>query len=343
MVQESELYRGRSNVPERSGRLSLLEASVSLDIAPAKKSQHVAILMATYNGARFIAEQLASIEHQEHSDWKLFVSDDGSTDGTPEILEETRQRLGESRFKWSVGPQCGFVVNFLSLVCSTDAKADFYAWSDQDDIWCADKLEVALKWLNSVPDSLPALYCGRSELVCESGLHVGVSPLFIRPPSFANSLVQNIGGGNTMVFNKAARELLLEAGMKTAVPSHDWWAYQLISGAGGIVHYDPQPKILYRQHGGNLVGSNVGWGSRLMRMRMVFEGRFKTWNDQTINALDLMQHRLTEEHKVTLKNFKQARNRALPFRALGCLRARIHRQTLLGNLGLVLAVILNRF
>ncbi|WP_311197434.1 hypothetical protein [Pseudomonas protegens] len=171
---------------------------------------------------------------------------------------------------------------------------------------------------------------------------MGISPLFVRPPNFVNALVQNIAGGNTMVFNQAARELLQEAGANQVVPSHDWWAYQLISGAGGLVYYDPQPKILYRQHDGNLVGSNISWAARLIRMRMVFEGRFKSWNQQTVDALESMQHRLTEEHKIALKHFKQARHETLILRIFGCFRAGIYRQTLFGNLGLALAILLKK-
>ena len=90
----------------------------------------------------------------------------------------------------------------------------------------------------------------------------GLSPLFTRPPAFQNALVQSLGGGNTMVFNRAAKKILQEAAAIDVV-LHDWWVYQLVSAAGGMVHYDPRPMLKYRQHSDNLIGSNLGWRSAL--------------------------------------------------------------------------------
>ena len=302
----------------------------------------VAVLMCTYDGAPFLAEQLSSFEQQTHRNWTLHVSDDGSKDGTLELLQAFKAQCGAGRLHVVEGPQRGFVANFLSLTCRTDIQADFYAWSDQDDVWKRDKLQRALVWLQTIPRHTPALYCGRTELICESGQVCGRSPKFCLAPHFSNALVQNIGGGNTMVFNQAARALLQEAGDSRSVPSHDWWAYQLISGAGGVVHYDPEPMVLYRQHAENLVGSNSSWAARALRIRMIFQGRFYEWNAQCIYALETMHHRLAAEHQATLAQFKAARSQKLLARILSFKRAGLYRQTLLGNLGLILATLLKK-
>lgn len=245
----------------------------------------VAILMCTYNGESYLPEQLESFKQQTHANWVLFVSDDGSTDETLKILNAFQHRCNEARMNVITGPQQGFVKNFLSLTCRADINADYFAWSDQDDIWNDEKLESALAWLKTVPKETPALYCGRTQLISESGKAIGYSPQFNRTPHFTNALVQNIGGGNTMVFNQAARHLMQIASASLAVPSHDWWAYLLVSGAGGIVHYDSTPQVRYRQHTENIVGSNAGWFARARRIRMVFQGRFYEWNTQNIHAL----------------------------------------------------------
>lgn len=322
----------------QAGVCPVVDGCSALDVSIAK----VAILMCTYNGASFLAEQLSSFERQTHRNWSLHVSDDGSRDGTLELLQAFNAQCAEGCFQLVEGPQRGFVANFLSLTCRADIRADFYAWSDQDDIWKEDKLQQALAWLQTVPSHIPALYCGRTELICESGALCGYSTRFSRPPHFLNALVQNIGGGNTMVFNQAARALLQEAGGNLVVPSHDWWAYQLVSGAGGAVHYDPEPMVLYRQHDGNLVGTNSNWSALLQRLRMVFQGRFCEWNDQNINALETMLHRLSPEHQTTLGQFKAARSQKLLLRILGFNRAGLYRQTLFGNLGLILATLLKK-
>ena len=306
------------------------------------ETPHVSILMCSYNGERFISEQLASIERQTHANWSLIVSDDGSEDATLEILKQFGKRLNSRRLKIVSGPGRGFAANFLSLTARAEVKSEFHAWSDQDDIWHADKLTRAITWLKTIPEHIPALYCARCELIGATGSTIGYSPLFRRPPRFTNALVQSISGGNTMVFNEAARVLLQEAGSSVNVPSHDWWAYQLISGAGGEIYYDPEPRVQYRQHDGNVVGSNIDWSARLKRLRMVFQGRFITWNSQNIQALETMIHRLKPENITTLLAFRSARNQRLLNRVSGVFRARVHRQTLCQNLALLLATLFKK-
>src|SRR5690606_11871547 len=109
----------------------------------------------------------------------------------------------------------------------------------------------------------------------EAANPIGASPLFSHKPSFANALVQNIGGGNTMVFNRAARDALVQVSVDHEIVAHDWLAYLLISGMGGEVYYDADPALLYRQHGGNLVGKNNSWGDRATRVALLMRGRFR--------------------------------------------------------------------
>jgi len=306
------------------------------------RTEKVAILMCSYNGESFLAEQLESFQQQSHRDWTVYVSDDGSQDRTLDILQATTTQWEAGRLQVFDGPGRGFVANFLSLTCRADIHADYYAWADQDDIWKHEKLEKAIAWLKSIPENVPALYCGRTELISETGLPFGFSPKFALAPHFSNALVQNIGGGNTMVFNHATRALLQEAGDKLNVPSHDWWAYQLISGVGGAVHYDPVPTVLYRQHDENVVGTNSNWWARIKRLRMAFGGLFYEWNTLNIKALGTMRHRLTQEHLVKLDQFKAAREQPLFSRILGFKRAGLYRQTVFGNLGLILATLLKK-
>lgn len=302
-------------------------------------SNRVAVLLCTYNGQRFLAEQLSSIERQTHENWIVAVSDDGSTDRTIEIVDSFSARIGGEKVCVVSGPRSGFAANFLSLTCNETIQANFYAWSDQDDIWQENKLETALNWLQSIPPEIPALYCGRTRGINALGHLMDCSPLFRRPPAFANALVQSLAGGNTMVFNHAARQLMIDAGDHLRIVSHDWWAYLLVTGAGGRVSYDPQAFVLYRQHEDNLVGSNSDLRSRLSRIRQMFGGRFSNWNQQNIECLLSAIHLLTVENRQTLERFRLARKSHLVRRLFGLLRTGIYRQTLLGNLGLILAAI----
>jgi glycosyltransferase involved in cell wall biosynthesis len=302
----------------------------------------VAILLATYQGQDFLTEQLNSLESQTHANWQLWASDDGSNDNTLQILHRYQQQWPRGRLSIQKGPGKGFVANFLSLICDSKISADYFSYADQDDIWEKDKLASALCWLESVPQEVPALYCSRTRLVDEQNNEIGLSPLFSKRPSFANALMQNLGGGNTMVLNRAARNLIKEAGQDLVLNKHDWWTYLVVSGCGGQVFYDPTPHIRYRQHGNNQVGMNQDWGARRNRIKMLWHGRFKTLNDQHIAALETLQHRLTEKNALILQRFITARKAKLMSRLVNIVQSGVYRQTLLGNLGLAAAAVFGR-
>jgi hypothetical protein len=116
----------------------------------------------------------------------------------------------------------------------------------------------------------------------------------------------------------------------------------VVAGCGGEVFYDPYPSVRYRQHDGNLVGTKSGWGALLQRARMLMVGRFRMWNEKNIEALQHLQCHLTPESRATLLVFATARGRWLLPRLVGLNRAGIYRQTFLGNLGLLIAGIVNK-
>jgi glycosyltransferase involved in cell wall biosynthesis len=302
----------------------------------------VAVLMCTMQAQHFLAEQLNSIATQTHPAWAIWASDDGSDDYTHAILEYYQSHWGEDRISIHAGPAEGSTANFLSLTCRADIEADYFAYADQDDIWEADKLERAVAWLKTIPEDVPALYGSRTLLVDARNQHIGYSPLFEKPPSFRNALVQSIAGGNTMVFNRAARELLRTAGDNVEAVTHDWWAYMLVSSCGGKVHYDVYPTVRYRQHGGNQFGSNISPVAQMKRARLLVQGRFRGWVDANLAALQRVRHLMTPENQQVLDDFARARKRWLGARLLGLRRTGIHRQTALGNLGITLAALINR-
>ena len=305
-------------------------------------NQQVAILLCTYQGEKYLAEQLNSFTAQTYPNWTLWISDDGSTDSTLSQLSAFAQQHNPGQVTVRAGPRRGFVKNFMSLICEPTLLADYYALSDQDDIWHADKLERAVNWLRQIPEGQPALYCTRTELINDAGQRIGFSPLFSRPPAFANALMQNVAGGNTMVMNHSARELLREAGADVDVIAHDWWVYIVISACGGQIHYDGQPSLRYRQHGDNLIGANAGLGARLVRIRMLFQGHLKLWTDQHIHAITPLLPKLTPANRRIFDRFISARQRSLLPRVVGIKRSGVYRQTVLGNLGLLAAAVSNR-
>jgi len=210
-VPDPSIRTSKTAEPRPSDKHSECSVAVAT-VAKSTATARVAILLCTYHGQHYLPEQLDSFAAQTYENWAVWASDDGSEDDTHSILEDYQSRWDVGRLSIHFGPAEGFAANFLSLTCNANIDADLYAYSDQDDVWEADKLARAVQWLESVPAEVPALYCSRTRLVDANNNEVGVSPLFAKAPSFANALMQNIGGGNTMVFNNAARNLLREAG-----------------------------------------------------------------------------------------------------------------------------------
>jgi glycosyltransferase involved in cell wall biosynthesis len=303
---------------------------------------NVAILLCTYNGARFLPAQLASFDDQTWRDWRLFASDDGSSDETAAILAQHQKTLGSNRMQIRNGPRRGFVANFLSLVCDPSIDADYYAYSDQDDIWEPEKLARAIDVLEKVPPHVPAVFGSRTRLIRDDGREFGLSPLFRHKPEFRNALVQSIAGGNTMVINAAAREHLMAGGARLNLPGHDWWTYLVTTAVGGQVHYDPTPLVKYRVHPGNIMGSNAGALNHARRLHMVARGRYRQWIDLNVTALKPLRSRMTPENQALFDLFCEARNRSFVGRQIGLLKTGIYRQTPLGNVGLIIASLLKK-
>lgn len=305
--------------------------------------RRVAILLATYNGAAYLREQLASIAAQTHANWELHVSDDHSSDATLEILAEFSARVGAERLHMYTGPGKGFVANYLFLA-HCPAKADYYAFCDQDDLWLPGKLERALAWLERPSQGAhqASMYGSRTVLMDPEGAFLGLSARWRKPLSVRNALVQSFAGGNTIVFNTAARDLLRAAGKDVAAASHDWWLYLLVSAVGGTVSYDPVPWLCYRQHASNLQGSNRGLARRLHRLKELLGGRMQSWNEAHCRALQNLSELITPEGRKALQEFRRMRaaggfEAVQRFRRSGC-----YRQNGLDDLALMLAAALRR-
>lgn len=221
----------------------------------------VQILLSTYNGQRFLDDQLKSIAAQTVKDKGLLIRDDGSTDQTCDILKCFQQKYPWIRFYH--GSNIGVQKSYLDLIRESDHKADYTAFSDQDDVWLPQKLTRALQCLkrmeNSYPHRTPILYCSDARPVDEElgELHIGV-PRVVKRPAFGNALVQNICTGCTAVANQALMELLraFPPAEPEKIIMHDWWLY-LVASCFGNVYYDKNAYILYRQHRKNVSGIKV--------------------------------------------------------------------------------------
>ncbi|HEX2549461.1 MAG TPA: glycosyltransferase, partial [Gammaproteobacteria bacterium] len=127
----------------------------------------VAILLCTYNDKYFLPKQLVSYITQTHQNWELHVSNDGDLPDTLQTLNHFQKKCTQL-VKLREGPKQGFALNFLSLSCDENIKANYFAFSDQDDIWENDKLSRAISYLKTISAEIPAIYCSRTTLINSS-------------------------------------------------------------------------------------------------------------------------------------------------------------------------------
>lgn len=307
----------------------------------------IAILMATYNGERFLKEQLESIEKQTYPHWRLYVRDDGSSDSTLIILKNFQQKMGNHRVHIQHHHHQGCAKTFLSLVCSPSIEGDFYSYADQDDIWDEDKIERAVLTLQQFSSSGPLLYCSSSRLVNEDGFLIGHSPLYNRPPSFNHALVQNIASGNTMIFNRKSRNLLYFSSRfifesPFELPIHDWWTYLLITAYGGHVFYDPIASLSYRQHGNNLIGYDTSLKAFFKSILRTWNGHFKKWNESHISFLHPMKDSMTSHSLDTLECFEKSRQKDVFVRIRYLIKSKVFRQRKRDTLKLYLSCLFKK-
>lgn len=213
--------------------------------------------LATYNGERFIVEQLNSILWQTYPNFEIVISDDCSTDRTPEILHEYAEKYPDVHFYPNV-QKSGMVKNFEKAL--RHCKGDFIAFADQDDIWLPDKLQYLF---DNIDDDTAMIYHD-SAYIDERGnfMNKRVSD-FRKPVSGRNLfLMDEISGlficGHALLFR---RDLLNRALPLSELRNHDGWI-ACIALLEGNIKAMPDVKVLYRQHSNNVYG---GLGSKVKR------------------------------------------------------------------------------
>ncbi|MCR4582031.1 MAG: glycosyltransferase [Prevotella sp.] len=231
-----------------------------------RNKQHtppIAILMATYNGGQYLREQIDSILKQSSHDWRLYIHDDGSKDDTPTILTDYATRFPQQVSVLDYPSQGGALPNFMSLL--ERVEADYYMFSDQDDVWHPTKVEesyIAMQEQERLHPGKPIIvHC--DVRVVDSNLKL-IHPSYreyghIYPEkviSFQRCVI-NITLGCAMLFNARSRAVSLDRPWKAAL-MHDGWVTTRTFAEHGIVYAMPAALMEYRNHGGNTVGATDG-------------------------------------------------------------------------------------
>lgn len=225
-------------------------------------AQRVAIVMATYNGSRFVEEQIRSIQAQSYYDWELYVRDDGSCDDTVQkVLQIERDDHRVQLVRDELGNQ-GAIGNFSVLMeVALKEEADYVFFADQDDIWDPEKIEIMLahasKLLVQHVGQIPILVHSDLSVVDEkleviADSFIAYSRLSPRVSASGILLFRNQVTGCACVINRAL--LKLATPVPKNVMMHDWWL-ALLADSAGEIKFVPQPLVKYRQHSDNVLGA----------------------------------------------------------------------------------------
>lgn len=208
----------------------------------------IQVLMSTYNGEKYLKEQIESILNQENVEISLLIRDDGSTDETLNILEHLAKE--NKNIHYYASQNIGVARSFMELVNKSN-EADYYAFADQDDVWKPKKLISAIKKLESNIET-PSLYISALEVVDEE-----LNTIEIKKVSgnncFEGEMAKNFATGCTMVFNKKLCDIIKMYNPEYLI-MHDSWITRVCYAIGGNVVVDRNTYIKYRQHGNNVVG-----------------------------------------------------------------------------------------
>jgi glycosyltransferase involved in cell wall biosynthesis len=272
----------------------------------------ISILMAVWNGERYLGEQLNSLFSQTVQDFKLYVSDDGSSDRTLEILESYRKRYSDRLFvvRNSTGRH-GAMENFFSLM--TVRRDDYLMLCDQDDVWLPQKIEQTLAKMQK----MEAKYGRNTPLLVHTDLKIVDQNLKVLSPSYCaamevnygrtalqDALIQNIITGCTALYNRALADLIIQAPAQALM--HDWWL-MLIAAAFGVIGYVDEPLILYRQHGNNSIGAGDMRTFSYKLGRLIHSREVKKAIDitypQARSFLEIYRSRLTPAQRELLEQY----------------------------------------
>ncbi|MFR7397284.1 putative polysaccharide biosynthesis protein/rhamnosyltransferase [Streptococcus milleri] len=266
----------------------------------------VTILMSTYNGEQFLAEQIESIRQQTYTDWQLLIRDDGSKDRTREIIQDFCQKDNRIHF---VNPDSvenlGVIKSFFHLL--KHQMSDVYFFSDQDDVWLPEKVEMQLEEAIKYDDNQPLLVYTDLKVV-DQELNVVHESMIRTQSDHANTellqeLTENTVTGGVSMINQALADLWTGQ-EEYDLLMHDWYLALLAAAFGHLVYIN-RPSELYRQHSNNVLGA------RTLRKRMqnwirpyiLFAKYWKLIQDSQEQAKNLLALPLTTQNKEMIENF----------------------------------------
>ena len=242
------------------------------------------VLLSTYNGEKYLRQQLDSLIEQELKPAQILIRDDGSEDSTINILDEYSKQY--DFISYYQGENLKPARSFWDLIKKTE-KADYYALCDQDDFWFKDKLKRAVELLEKEDSSIPLLYCSKYTLTDKdlNPIDSDVSNLY-NFSDFPHALLYHTAPGCTFIFNEAARNRILEYDVnKEYIIIHDAIIHKVVTLFGKMI-LDKESHMYYRQHGDNEIGMNANvFVTFIGRVRRFLFGTIRHYRSDTAKSL----------------------------------------------------------
>lgn len=305
----------------------------------------VDIILSSYNGERYIKEQISSILENTWKDWRLWVCDDGSQDGTEGIVKELEAQYPDKIFWRPNETNKGAAISFLDG--ARKATGDYVMFCDQDDFWLPDKIEDTVAFMKASEQR----YGKEMPLTVFTDAKVVDQDLNVMQESFHKSsrldttkldlphmLMENKMMGCTMMVNRALLQRLERFPKK--VRMHDWWV-GIVAASYGKILYLNKPTMLYRQHGSNVVGSIEFSKENVME-------KASTWRKQKQALLDtqtqagslyqLVQNDLEEDKKRIIHVFASLQKKNWIKRRIQIVRYRFWKSGIIRNIGILLFI-----
>lgn len=271
----------------------------------------VQILLSTYNGEKFIKEQLDSLVGQEYNEIDILVRDDGSKDSTVEILDDFKNKF--SNIEIIKGKNIGVKKSFLELIELASKEVDYFFFCDQDDFWEKYKVSSAVSMMEKEDKLIPIMYFSKLKIVDQELNLLRESPDPEMGIGYENAIIQNIATGCTIGINQAmVRFLKLDLPNPDKIVMHDAWIY-LVASAFGKILYDDRGHILYRQHDSNAVGMTTSKFSGIQKRYEHFkvERKTKPYSSQAEEFYNKYYNQLDKEKQALLHDFLFSRKNML--------------------------------
>ncbi len=280
---------------------------------------NVLILLAAYNGQKYIGEMIDSIISQDYTDWHLILSDDSSSDSTFEILEDYANKYPEKITHYKSGERFGNAQNHFMHLLKQFNDAPYIMFCDQDDVWHSDKVSKTLAKMKEIETAeMPTLV--HTDLVVVDGSLNKISNSFCKHSklngnrlSLNQLLVQNVVTGCTLMMNNKLAKLSCSCPFPKEAIMHDWWIALICSVFGKSAFLDLST-IDYRQHGNNSVGAKNVTSPTYLFERLKSKAMKKSLRDATLQAEAFIEgfgENIPEEKKAIILDFVKTKDASI--------------------------------